>query len=307
MTLKQRIQTTIKDRFYLWLDKRQTACSRVQLRQHLLFVFPTAYGLWFVLLSVLLYLFGTNYQNNLILLCAYLLLSLFLFCILAAFFNLYRLTLCSGAEACGYAGSPLVLTLTAELKGQRQMLTLSSEDFVTVSFELLPEQIELELHPRRRGFYPLQRFTISSCYPFGLIRCWTHIKLQQGFWFYPQPSSISQKTLGAVNTEADQFDQIRPYQASDPLSAIDWKRMAKDPWQPVVRHHSPSNDRWVEEQLEVTATGAALEQQLCDFCQRLLSLEQQGRCYSLSTSSQQLGPSRGQAHLHQCLKALSLC
>jgi uncharacterized protein (DUF58 family) len=306
MNLKQRIKAAVRRRFYLWLDKRQSASARVQLQQDVLFVFPTAYGAWFVLLVALMYLFGTNYQNNLILLCAYALLSLFCFCILAAFFNLHRLTFCCGSEPFGYAGSPLSLVLSIEQVGARKMITLSSEEFSSVTFQVLPTQIHLQLHCRPRGYYQLQRFTISSCYPFGLIRCWTHIQLKQAFWFYPQPT-VRQQSLVSSAAEADQFDQIRPYQSSDPLSAIDWKRMAKDPWQPVIRHHSQSAAAQPEDQMVITATGAALEQQLSEFCGRLLALEQQGRSYSLKTPEQQLGPDQGYAHLHRCLKALSLC
>ena len=59
-----------------YLDKRQPAVPSITLVQKLIFILPTRYGWWFLLLIALLYLLGTNYQNNLILLQSYFLIGL---------------------------------------------------------------------------------------------------------------------------------------------------------------------------------------------------------------------------------------
>lgn len=303
MTLKY----WLRQKFYLWLNKRQPAATEVQLRQHLLFLFPTAYGGWFVVLIALLYLFGTNYQNNLILLCAYLLLSLFCFCILAAFFNLHQLKIRASPAPFSYAGSSVQLTVQLDHYQHKKMLYVSGQDFAPLFFETLPKELNFELYPQPRGSYQLQRFTLHSYYPFGLIRCWTHIQLQQSYWIYPAPAALKQTVSAMPPQHPDHPDQLAPYQAGSPASAIDWKRLAKNPWQPVIRHYSSSTEPHKPNHLVVNATGPALEQQLSEFCALLLQFEQQGQSYSLSACGTEIAASHGQAHLHRCLQALTLC
>lgn len=305
--LRQKLNIRLRQRFYRWLDQRQPASAEVQLKQHFLFVFPTAYGRWFVLLIALLYLFGTNYQNNLILLCAYVLLSLFCCCILAAFFNLHHLTIQAGAPAAGYAGQPVSVLLQLSHTEHKKMLSLCSDDFDEVVFDRLAAELKLELKPHQRGYYQLKRFTLQSCYPFGLIRCWTHIQLKQFYWVYPEPALLDQQLFIPAHSTSEHPDQLAPYQPGDPASSIDWKRLAKNPWQPVIRQYSPAVEPPKPRRLLVNTTGRALEQQLSEFCALLHLLEQQGHSYSLSTPTTDIAADRGQAHLHRCLQALALC
>lgn len=307
ITMQQKLSIWLTNRFYRWLDKRQPASAEVRLNQQLLFVFPSAFGGWLVVLIGLLYLFGTNYQNNLILLCAYLLLSLFCCCILAAFFNLYQLHLSTTATPFCYSGSALQVVIKPGQHQHKKMLSFSSQDFAPVLFETLPDLLQFELHPQKRGLYQLRRFKLESYYPFGLIRCWTHIQLAQSYWVYPAPASLLQTQLFSLSQQKDHPDQLAPYHAGAPASAIDWKRLAKNPWQPVIRHYSASTAEQPLQNLVVTATGAALEQQLSEFCALLLQFEQQGQIYGLSTPKGDIDPDHGQAHLHRCLQALALC
>jgi len=301
--IRQRIRRSIE----LWLDKRQSPQSEIRLSQRLLFVFPTAYGCWIVLLALLLYLFGTNYQNNLILICAYLLVSLFCFCILAAFFNLYGLVMKAGPALSGYAQQPLQLSLSLSQQHNCKMIEFSSQQFFTQDYPLLPQVLNLELHPNERGYYQLGRFKLQSNYPFGLIRCWSYIRLQQHYWVYPKPATLSSLPVNSVTRDFDTADQLVPYQQGNALNSIDWKRLAQNPWQPVVRHYSTSDLPVSTVDLIVSKEGLALETELSEFCALLLRAEQQGQSYSLKTRTQHFGPDKGQQHLQRCLQALALC
>ena len=301
------LKSWFKSKLLLWLDKRQPATSVLTLQQHLLFVFPTSYGGWFVMLIALLYLFGTNYQNNLILLCAYLLLSLFCCCILAAFFNLYRLKLSSTPAQFYYAGDAIQLRLKLEHYQHKKMIRLFSDDFHPLFLESLSEELVLDLYPKRRGYYQLQRFTLLSCYPFGLIRCWTHIQLLQSYWVYPEARPLNKSQPVSTEHLPDQPDQLAPYQAGSPASALDWKRLAKTPWQPVIRQHSSHNSIQQPKHLTVNTSGTALEQQLAEFCAQIHEFERKGYQYSLNTPGEKIPVGHGQPHLHRCLQALALC
>lgn len=76
-----------------WLNKRIPAATQHHLNHHNIFIFPAKFGLLFLSLCLLLFLLGTNYQNNLMLLLCYFLLALFLVNLLASYINFARIDL----------------------------------------------------------------------------------------------------------------------------------------------------------------------------------------------------------------------
>ena len=61
-----------------WLARRIPPASRLTLGYRNLFILPSRLGYQYLLLLGALFVLGTNYQNNLVLALAYLLLSLFI-------------------------------------------------------------------------------------------------------------------------------------------------------------------------------------------------------------------------------------
>jgi hypothetical protein len=75
-------------RFFHWLDKRVPLASSVFLTRKNIYTFPTLTGGSFLGLSLVLWLLGTTYQNNLILALSYLLISLIIVAIFHSYANL---------------------------------------------------------------------------------------------------------------------------------------------------------------------------------------------------------------------------
>ncbi|MGL6165381.1 MAG: DUF58 domain-containing protein, partial [Aeromonas veronii] len=61
-----------------WLKRRIPPARQITLGTRSLFILPTRMGLLYLLVLLAIYLLGTNYQNNLVLLVAYCLGSLFM-------------------------------------------------------------------------------------------------------------------------------------------------------------------------------------------------------------------------------------
>ena len=76
-----------------WLARRLPAASQIVLDQKRIFIFPTGYGFFYLLVAALLFIGGINYENNLILALSFLMASLFLVAILHTFRNLSALGL----------------------------------------------------------------------------------------------------------------------------------------------------------------------------------------------------------------------
>lgn len=302
--------------FLRYLDRKQPPLPALTLTQQRIYILPSRLGLWFAVLVVLLYLLGTNYQNNLILLCSFMLLSLLLLTMLQAFYNLYRLRLAVLADAQTYAGSPGALPLKLQSRDCRMLqLGLYGQKLQ----QLLPnlqgeQQFNLQLPLLPRGCYSLPRLKLSSQFPFGLFNCWSYPALSAQLWVYPAPmppnnsAPLSAADPGQQRTTAQtDADQLKPYQAGDLPSRILWKKLATHPEQPVVRQiplAAARSEQWVQ---VPALTGPALEQALSMACYQLQQLETTGSQYGLMLPGKTLALGRGQRHLTSCLQELALC
>jgi uncharacterized protein (DUF58 family) len=295
-----------------YLDKRQPASDKVTLVQKLIFILPTRYGWWFMLLIILLYLLGTNYQNNLILLLCYLLLSVFLFSIALCYRNLSGLTLQCPQPGEGFAGEDIPILLALSSGKPHLMLNLGflGQHHAVLMTEF-SSTLTLQLHASARGRFALTRLKISSQYPFGLWRAWSYVALAQHYWVYPRPDTIQHQS---EQTETDRQQQVlpsgdvlAPYRSGDSLRHLVWKRLARDPANPVVsqQYAAPQHEAsWV---VVPKLSGDALERALSQACYRLLTLEQGGSQYGLKLPQLTIEQSQGSAHLQRCLQELALC
>lgn len=311
----------LRQRFERWLDRRQPATNELTLTQGIIYILPNRFGCWFALLIVLLYLLGTNYQNNLMLLVSFVLLSIFLCVLLLAFFNLYKLQLSVVQDAETYA--PDAATLTLQLCAvQAQMLQLSLKG--QRQTQLLPllqgsHPFVLAMPVLERGCYPLPRLRVSSCYPLGLFQVWSYPALAVQIWVYPTPLTTAQADGALVTDEKNNLqdrpvvtqqaepNMLKQYQPGDSPRQILWKKLPSAPQQPVVRQRSQQTTvapEWVQ---VPPLQGAALEQALSLACQQLLLLEQQGNAYGLQTATTRIVPASGAFHLRRCLQELALC
>lgn len=312
--------------FNNWLAKRQPAATEVLLSQGVIYILPTRFGWWFAFLITLLYLLGTNYQNNLLLLLSFIFFSIFISSMLLGFLNLHQLRITIKHDHECYATEPSSLPLfLANTKSAadavpgrtRQMLNISLKGQRLVQCLPILQQettFMLQLPQLTRGCYPLPRLLISSVYPLGLFRAWSYPALAAQIWVYPQPQHNGSQQAQAVaehegnnNLIGAEPDHLKHYQKGDNLKRIVWKKLASSPHQPVVRELSQQSvplPNWV---VVPALHNAALEQALSEACFMLLELEQRGQIYGLKLPQLQLEPSSGPAHLQRCLRELALC
>ncbi len=293
-----------RQRMWRWLAKRQPPAQSVKLTQKFLFVFPTKFGFSTLLLVVLFYILGTNYQNNLIMLLAYFLLSLFLLSIGLSYLNLSGLTLTAGNEQAGFVGENV--RIPVQLSGIENRVAIMA-GFAGQSSVLLTEtRSTLDLQLTQRGFFTTPRIKLASEYPFGLIRAWTYVSLAQQYWAYPAP------IRGKATTSNDNGDltgdlawhHLSSYTAGDPIKNIDWKKLARQPLQPVVKHYRPEAvdiDYWLE------LHEGPLEVQLSRLCAEVLACEARQQNYGLRLPTIHVSPGHGPMHQQQVLRALALC
>lgn len=307
---------TIKNRlsqwFDNWLDNRQPKARTVTLTQKIIYILPSRFGLWYILLLILLYLLGTNYQNNLILLMSYMMVSVLLLALTLAWRNLHNITVSCAPVLSAYAEETLMVPVTLQAPLPRQELQCYFKHHQQPSVADNSQQVMVPLATERRGYFSLPRLTVHSYYPFGLFNCKSMLNLDYHYWVFPKPlatdaiNSLGENS-GNKNQLADDYDTIRSYQAGDSLKLMLWKRLARDPSSPVIKH-APSNPQPEPDWITIPAVnGAALEVALSKACYLMLQLEQRSRPYGLRIKNKNINPSCGQQHLERCLREMALC
>jgi len=297
-----------------WLDRRIPPAREVRLHQRNLFIFLSRRGGAYLLVTALVWVGATNYQNNLIhALCFYLLALLFVV-IHQTFANLSGLRLrFDGAEPvfAGAIAGPRIELISANARQQLE-LGFPGESRVTVS--TLPGQpvvVALPVTTRRRGRCRPGRFRLASNYPMGLIRCWTWLDLDIEVLVYPQPLAGAMDAYAEQGAEdsgkavagSEDFIGLRPWVPGDALSRVSWKHQASGHGL-LVREQVDYRDteRWLDFD---RWPGADPELRLSWLCHAALRLAADNRAFGLRLPGLMLPPATGDDHLRQVLRALA--
>jgi uncharacterized protein (DUF58 family) len=308
-----RVRQQLRQWLNSWLDNRQPKARQVKLSQKIIYILPSRFGLWYILLLVILYLLGTNYQNNLILLMSYMLLSVLLLAMVMAWRNLHGLTVSVAPVLSAYAEETLMVPVTIQSDQPRQQLQfyfINKQQPTSITDANNAAMVPLPTD--NRGYFPVPRLTLHSYFPFGLFNCKSMLNLDYHYWVFPKPLAIetlhvSSDDSGSKNKAADEYDTIRGYQAGDNLKLMLWKRLARDPANPVVKYAQSTPQPEPDWIIIPAVSGAALEMALSKACYLMLQLEQRNKPYGLRINSKRLNPSCGQQHLERCLRELALC
>lgn len=230
-----------KQYFQRWAAKRSPRADRVVLQHRTIYVFPSKQGAAFLVLIILIWILGTNYQNNLILGLSFFLTSLMLVSIIHAFKNLLGLTFVPDATRHAAVGemASFDIQITSSYQHDHHGLLLLVDDFDPVRADIhagKATHVQLNLSARHRGWLKLPRIVLKSYFPFGMIRAWAYIDLKHRALIFPRPIACDQPPLGAgqgdegiyLSTQrGDEFQGFQNYQPGAPLSQIAWKQFAR--------------------------------------------------------------------------------
>ncbi|WP_421197480.1 DUF58 domain-containing protein [Aeromonas enteropelogenes] len=298
-----------------WLARRIPPARQVTLGPRSLFILPTRLGLGYLLVMIAIYLLGTNYQNNLVLLIAYCLASLFMAAMWLTHRNLLGLCLLGGPMVLGEAGQPLPIRVTVRaLRPARALqLTLNEGSLWLAQADPAPASLILPVKSGRRGRVALNRLRVESRYPLGLFRCWSLLDLQLEAWLAPAPlygslltgaSQTEQAGLGqVVPATLGDFDTLREHRPGEPPSRIAWKQLAQGRGLLVKQFEEPLQD---DTHLSLSrVSGQDLEARLSVLAWWCSDFAKRGVPFTLTLADQPLGPESGPAFLQRCRLALA--
>ncbi|WP_341210155.1 DUF58 domain-containing protein [Alteromonas stellipolaris] len=308
-----------------WLDKRIPPNPSHALNMRSVFILPSRFGWGFIVMCMCLFLLGTNYQNNLMLLLSYLLLSVMLLTLFYSYQNFAAIALSVSPPKSVFANTSAHLTLDrvkhsnyqTKPEGLLQIQWLQFpklKDTTSITFDIgnQEQRLTIPLLLHTRGEHKLPRITLKSAYPFGLYNCWTHLDFDVKVMAYPEPKAgklgevvhHTQDTAGSKEDERqgnEDFFALTDFIEGEPLNRVAWKQVAKTGnW--VVKQFSEQRSDDVYLSLP---TNIPLEEGLSALTQKIVSMQSQGVHYGLKLGSTTFTPNNSIAHMHQCLSALA--
>ncbi len=314
------LRLAFQSRIDKWLDRRIPAQHQHQLGMTSIFIFPSRFGWLFLVLCLCLFLLGTNYQNNLMLILCYLMIALFLLNLHAAYWNFARLRLRLKAIHNGYAldhGSICLSVSTPEqtrkCKGTIHVSEYTQPTQHTLDCETA-DQFDLPIQLPKRGIHRFPRLTISSYYPLGLYRCWTHLDFNRYVTVYPKPQPSRLKIQWLEDAQQgergfksekgqDDFSGLKPYQPGDSLHRVAWKHVAKhQAWQSKAFDSDIAASGWLT---LPTVNAADLELELSYLADQVNQCSQNDIQFGLELGKVQIPPASGEGHRIECLTALA--
>ncbi|WP_111641968.1 DUF58 domain-containing protein [Marinimicrobium alkaliphilum] len=313
------LRARLRDRIMDWADRRAPLAERVTLRHKTIYILPTATGGGFLLLVILLWLMGTNYENNLVLASAFLLLALLLVSTLHGFRNLSGLTLTVTQSHAAFAGEHAEFEVLLQSAGgsRHDNIHLSWDPALVVEADLIDcseRHLSLSVRSRRRGWLRPGRLRVSSRFPLGLLEAWSWVQLDTRALIYPAPEPSVEppvaaldarhegETLSAENRE--EFQGFVRYQAGAALTRVAWKHFARGAGLHLKDFAGyQSRQIWLDWD---AVPERDPERRLAQLCYWVLTLAQGPDEYGLRLPGRQQPLGRGPEHRDACLRTLAL-
>lgn len=307
-----------------WLKRRMPAKKMHTLQHNNIFIVPSKTGLYFCVLVFFLWLLGTNYENNLILGIAFLLLSLVVVSIHHTYAHLSGLSISLVNTHAGFVGDTGVIDLIIKRENDRhyESIELQSSDNEKVMFSLIDKdsyKVSLRVPLTYRGWYTPERLKISTRFPLGLVVAWSYLYMDAKMLAYPKPieSSVSPTQQLLDESEeanshqamsgSDEFAGIREYIAGDSLRDIDWRAMARGQGLATrIYEDHVSEYRWLDWQQFDGLTREARLSRLCFCILQQADKQDSNAAYGLRLPNKILSPASGEEHKLQLLEALAL-
>lgn len=304
--------------FGRWAARRCPKAPTVRLQHKSIYVLPTRQGLLFIFVLAVMWLLGTNYQNNLVLATTFLLLGVMCISILHTFKNLSGLRFtaigCRPVFAGEYASFEVLVEPAA--KSSHENVIVSFEDHVSLAVDLAQgseQRLHLSTKTHRRGWFEPERLLVKTIYPLGLFRAWSWIQLDMKTLVYPsplpsalppvKPQSSHQGELSSPENNED-FQGFSRYQNGAPLTHIAWKKFARGAGLYLKDYTGyQSQQVWLDWD---SLAGLDVETRLSQLCYWAVELAKTRSEFGLRLPDCVIDLGSGSAHQEQVLRALAL-
>jgi len=302
-----------------WALARQGADpDPVTLVARRIYILPTALGVAFAAMLFAMLLGAMNYANNLALGLVFMLGALALVAMHHCHRTLNGLRLTSVAAEPVFAGQTIHFRVAVENPSAATRHEIAVDGARPGGSPVSIDGggrvvLEIQERARRRGIRRLDRFQVSTRYPFGMFRAWAWVHMELGCVVYPCPSDrnltppLLQTDVGGPQDSSlgdEDFAGLRSFHAGDSLRRVAWKAYARGQGLHVKQFAGTAVTSHVFEWDSLE--GLDTEARLAQLCRWIVDAHAAGRAYGVRLPGLHLPPNLGSAHRHRCLLALAL-
>lgn len=311
-TLRRRLQGS----FERLARPRQPESLPIRFDRHRIYILPTPFGWFFVLLLLTMALGALNYNNNPALLLCLLLAGAAIASLLHAQLQLGGLQMHAIGGDPVPAGSDLQLRVHARADPGRERRGLRVEclgEAATLSLADGAGEAVIALSTATRGWLDIGRLRISTTRPLGLARAWAYAWPDAPLLVYPKPErnvpplphGAGDNAQSRLHPAGDDVHHLRPWRRGDSRRAVAWKASAKRDTLLVREYEQTLGTDIVLDWRGVSAL--PYEARIRRLAGWIDQAERESRRYRLELPGHPpLGPAHGPQHRHACLRALAL-
>lgn len=317
--LIRRLRASLDERMQAWLMRRQGVDrDPVLLHRRRIYILPTRLGLAYAAMVFSMVLGGLNYNNNLGLGLAFLLVSLGLVTMHHCHGTLTGLGARLLSTEPAFAGQDVRFEILLENRAGTSRprievsLARATPDVVDVP-ALGSASARIDVHASQRGRVGLTRFVIATRHPLGLFRAWAVVHPEYSAIAWPRPAErrmpppgVETDTGGAQDHARgdEDFAGLKPYQAGDSLRRIAWKAYARGQGLHTKQYAGTDVVSHIFDW--DTLAGLDMESRLSQLCRWVLDAHDRGEAFGLRLPGSAIEANIGTAHCQRCLTALAL-
>src|SRR5690554_3681244 len=280
------------------------------------YVLPTWFGLFFLLLLLTMGVGALNYNNNPALLLAMVLSGTALASLIAGHLQLSGLAVHAVNAEPVAAGKPLLLRMHVRAdprRARRGLRVECGEADAALSLDRGAGEAALELPTSQRGWLHPGRLRISTTRPLGLARAWSWVWPDRPLLVYPAPEphgpplpmGAGDNAQARLHPAGDDVHHLRAWRRGDSRRAIAWKPSARRDALLVREYEEPQGaDVVLDWHALAGLPGEARIQRLARWVDAAERDQRRQRLVLPGPTPQ--GPASGPAHRHACLRALAL-
>jgi uncharacterized protein (DUF58 family) len=291
----------------------------IVLVQRRVFILPTAHGLAFAAMLLLMLTGSINYTLSLGFVLTFLLAALLVNGIIYTFRNLANLRVSGGRSRPVFAGDVARFAVNLENHGAADRYSIGlTHDWKRSEFVDVPARSTATLHVAisapRRGVLRPGRLTLFTRYPLGLYRAWAYLELDMHCLVYPRPAPPGLPLPEASTNAGDgsergrgqeDFAGLRQYHLGDSPRHIAWKVAARD--QGVFTKQfagRADSELWLD--WDRLPRGLGTEERLSQLARWVLDAHAAGLSFGLRIPGRTVSIAAGETQRERCLEALAL-
>ena len=283
-----------------------------------IYIFPTRWGLLYVVMLLALLVGSINYALSLGYYVTFLLASLGNIAMLHTWRNLVYLQIEILHAKSVFAGdfAQVILKVSDSKNRHRYNIAGHFADNTVTSNDInnnSSQTFELALSTQKRGWQSVPRITLYTEFPLNLFQAWAYVDNPFQVLVYARPSennvlqpeSIDAGAKGTshFNKGDDDFYGHKTYQVGDSPSRVDWKASSRGVGM-LTKQYSGTGQSTLW--LDWAATEGDIEARISLLTKWVIEAHHAQHTYGLKLPATSIAPNNSEAHYHQCLRTLAL-